>query len=186
MVTRNNSKPSGIYGGIRSCDTRDPGIEIFIKRFISMRNSRQMTDAGVRFMGSLNRSRCVTIWPASMTDASTTRSANSWVTNPDELRIGTPTVTSHLTFRGGSMARKPHQVSASIQPPTSPSPGSGLMIRHFSPTAQCIPRYVICVVFNWESQSTLRRAFLLSESTAWRAESLATLISRYACEPMSI
>jgi hypothetical protein len=61
MVTQNSSKPSGIYGGIRSCDTRDPGIEIFIKRFISIRNSRQMTDAGVRFMGSLNRSRCVTI-----------------------------------------------------------------------------------------------------------------------------
>jgi hypothetical protein len=153
-----------LYGGTRTCDTRDPGIEIFIRRFISIRNSRQMADAGARFMGSLNRRRVVTIVPASVTDASTTRSASSWVTNPDELRIGTPTVTSHLTLRGGSIARKPHQVSASIQPPTSPSPGSGLMIRHFSPMAQCIPRYVMCVVFNvvGNLNRVVRRAFLAS------------------------
>ena len=36
-----------------------------------------------------------------MTDAMTTRSANSLVTNPDELRIGTPTVTSHRRSGAG-------------------------------------------------------------------------------------
>jgi hypothetical protein len=36
-----------------------------------------------------------------MTDAMTTRSANSLVANPDELRIETPTVTSHRRSGAG-------------------------------------------------------------------------------------
>ena len=49
LVLRGNAeqlRTLRVYGGTRSCDTRDPGIEIFIRRFISIRNSRQMTNAG--------------------------------------------------------------------------------------------------------------------------------------------